>query len=311
MSAHAGPAPVPYRAELLAEAIRERAQEFDVPAAVDLLREYFPGRPVQFRSHPSHGPEPTVVRDIEVLDDRIIVTVNLGLRAGTSPLPSYFQALLADPACGEALAELIERLDGELLAARLATYRVDAGPLFPGDLARVRRQLLTLSQPASPTTLHWLFSTVFPELAVRVERSSLALVMPADEVCLGFGALGVATLGGQAVLPVGGLDVVLRTVESRTWSDGAWSQEGRRRVAEHVLPALAGTGAFLRVVLVDTQAASRLALSAETYLGYDPLVGDAAPRVNILFEGHVPATDVMTETSFVANFDYMNSLVPR
>jgi len=317
MSPPEGPAPapsappVPYASDLLAQAIRERAQDFDVPAIVDLLRESFPGRRLQFRGHPSHGPEPTVVRDVEVLDDRIVVTVNVGLRAGTSPLPSYFHQLLDDPACGEALGELIDRVDAELLASRLATYRVDAGALFPGDPARARRQLLALSRPASPSTLHWLFSSVFPELAVRVERSSIVRVMPADEVCLGFGVMGLATLGGEAVVPVSGFDVVLRTVESRTWADHAWSFEGRRRVEEHVLPALAGTGAFLRVVLVDAQAASRLALTSETYLGFDPLVGDAGPRVNILFEGHAPATEATIPNSFVVNFDYIDSGVTR
>jgi hypothetical protein len=278
-------------ADPLAEALRERGRRFDASSLLDLLAERYPGRPIVARSQPSLAPATTIFAGVDVSADEIVVRVNLGLRSATTPLPSYFLRLLDDFHAGPALAALVAQLDGGLLPSRLAAHHLDAGSLLPLDPEGARRQLFTLAQPASPSTLHWLFAAVFPEIEVRVERSPLVRVLPTDQARLGEAVMGVASLGGEAAVPVNGFDAVLRIHDSVTWGDVPWRREADRRVRAHVLPALAGTGAYLRVLLVDTAAEGRLALGAESlsYLGFDPLVRGASPLVTIVFDGQVPA----------------------
>ncbi|UQA56300.1 hypothetical protein [Polyangium aurulentum] len=282
------PPPPPPDDEAPGADIRARARDFDIAPLVELLSKRFPGRPIVFRSHPSLAPQASVVHDVELSPSEIVITVNLGLRSSTSPLPSYFLDLFVDPAGGDALAAVVEMLDAGLLPPRLATHRIDTSSLFPGDAARARKQILGLAQPASPSTLHWLFSTLFPELRVRVERSPLLGALAADEAVVGEAMLGAATLGGLARVPLNGFAIVLRTLESRTWSDESWGVEAQRRVIRHALPALAGTGAHLRVLLVDTEAHGRLALRMDSHLGMDALGNAASPRILVLFEGRAP-----------------------
>lgn len=282
----------------LAEALRMRGRRFDATSLLERLAEQFPGRPIRMRSQPSLAPSATLLEGVEVYPDHILVRVNLGLRSSTTPLPSYFLDLFDDPAAGPALQALVDQLDGRLLPARLAAYHFDAGPLLPVDPVVARGRLFALAQPASPSTLHWLFAAVFPEIEVRVERSPLVRILPTDEARLGDAdgprpgdaVMGVASLGGEAAVPVNGFDAVLRIEDSVTWGDVPWRFEANRRVRAHILPALAGTSAYLRVLLVDTAAQGRLALGQESrsYLGFDPLVRGAAPLVTLVFDGQVP-----------------------
>ncbi|MFS8066240.1 MAG: hypothetical protein ACMG6S_07690 [Byssovorax sp.] len=283
-----------------AEALRAHGRRFDASSLLDFLAKWFPHRRIVMRSQPSLAPAATLFDGVEVYLDHIVVRVNLGLRSGTTPLPSYFLDLFEDPSAGPELTALVDRLDGGLLPTRLAAYHLDAGALLPLDPERARLRLFTLAQPASPSTLHWLFAAIFPELEVRVERSPLVRILPTDEAIVGEAMMGVATLGGEAAVPVNGFDAVLRTSDSVTWGDKSWRREAHFRVHAHILPALAGTGAYLRVLLVDLEAQGLLALgpNVESYLGFDPLAGldppkrAAAPLVTIVFDGQVPAAPV-------------------
>ncbi|WP_437954777.1 hypothetical protein WME76_24765 [Sorangium sp. So ce119] len=88
-----------------------------------------------------------------------------------------------------------------------------------------------------------------------------------------------------------GFDAVLRVSDPLTWGDVPWRVEAHGRVRTHVLPALAGTGAYLRALLVHTQEQGGLALGPDSgsHLGFNPLGEAAAPIVTILFDGQVPA----------------------
>ncbi len=272
--------------------IGARARAFDATSLLDLLAERFPDRQILVRSQPSLAPAPTLFDGVEVYPDRIVVRVNVGLRSSTTPLPSYFLQLFAEPRVGPGLASLVDELDGGILPARLAAVHIDAGALLPLDPVGARRTLLTLAQPASPSTLHWLFAAVFPEFTVRVARSPLVRILPSDEARLEEAIMGIATLGGEAAVPVTGFDAVLRTRDSATWGDVPWRQEALRRVRAHVLSALAGTGTYLRVILVDTEAKGQLTLGSEsgTYLGFDPIERAASPLATLVFDGQVPET---------------------
>jgi hypothetical protein len=274
--------------EALEAAIRRRANAFDPPALIALLREKLPGRAIRFRCHPSLSTRSAIVHDVEIAPDHVVVTLNLGLRSSTSPLPSYFLELLAHPRAGPALEGILALLDDRLLRDRVDALLPElAERLFP-RAADVRRDALALARPASPLALHWILEKVYPELAVSVRRAPVRRGMPAQDPRLGQAVLGYAALGGEAEVAAPGLDALLVAEESTTWGGEPWAAEARRRLAARVLPALRDTGLHLRVILIDRQAEGRLDLVGTSHLGFEPIVRARPPKATLLFEGRVP-----------------------
>jgi predicted component of type VI protein secretion system len=270
--------------ERLEDSLRRRARDFDVPTLLDLLRTSFPGTPVYFRSRSSPGPRPTLVEDVELVSGAFVVTLNIGLLSVGGPLPSYFQDLFIQVG-GAALAALIERLDDPLLRARLATYQPEASAWLFDDVERFRADLRAIARPMTTGSLHGIFSALFPELSVRVERSSLRRAIPVERARLGRPVLGLAAMGGETEGRVAGFDVVLRTFESTTWGDVPWGAEARRRVLTLVVPLLEDRAAQLRVFLTDEEAAGELSIGRQSRLGIDALVRARRPNVATIFDG--------------------------
>ncbi|AUX29121.1 MULTISPECIES: hypothetical protein [Sorangium] len=272
----------------LEEAIRRRARAFDAPALVALLREKLPGLAIRFRGRASLATQPTLVDGVEFAPDHVVVTLNLGLRSSTSPLPSYFHELLAHPRAGPALEEILALLDDRLLRDRVDGLGPEAAERLLPRAGDLRRDALALARPASPLALRWILARIYPELGVTVRRAPVRRGMAAEDPRLGQARLGHAALGGEVEVAAPGLDVILTTEESTTWSGEPWAAEARRRLSAHVLPALRDTGAHLRVVLVDREARGRLDLLGASHLGFEALGRGEPPKATILFEGRVP-----------------------
>lgn len=265
--------------------IAARARDFDAPALLALLRSAFPGRTLRLRAFESASPQRTLVHAVVFDGDEIAVYLNAGLLSSTSPLPSYFTELLIGRAPDSSLHGLLASLNEVLLGLRVEALSPETSPrLFPWAPG-FRRAAVGLSAPASPSTLHWIFRAVFPELRVVVRRSDRALRVPTADVCLGQTPLGRGALGGEAKVPAPGFDVWLRADAPETLDGRAWGVEGRRRIEALVLPALAFTGVPLRVLLIELGPASALALREEIHLGFHALAAQAPPHVSVLFDG--------------------------
>lgn len=273
----------------LEEAIRRRACDFDAPTLVELLRELFPKREIRLKSDPSFGLRPTPVEAIEFHPDRIVVLLNIGLFSSSTPLPSHFRELLATPRSGPALEALLERLDERLLNDRIDALRPERSRSALRDPARFRANILRLAAPASPATIHRIATYLFPELSVSATRSANIRLLPIDPPRLGYATLGAAALGGHARAPAPTLELVLRTDETTTWRGEPWSIEAKRRVDEHLIPILAGSGVHITVLLVDLEGAGRLRLKTEGRVGTDSLAIGKSPQITVLFEGLPPA----------------------
>jgi len=272
----------------LEEAITQRARDFDPQALLALVRARFPTREIRLRSHPSFGLRPTQVEAVDFEPDAVIITLNIGLFSSSSPLPSYFQELFTAPHAGAALTRLVAELDHRLLSDRIEGMGPAKSPRFLPDLQRFREDLLQLAQVGSPATLHRVASHLFPELDVSVTRSPLRRRMPIDDPRLGYAALGGAALGGTALVPVQGLDVILRTEESTTWNGEPWTAEAKRRIDAHLIPLVEGTGIHLVILLVDFEGRARLSLRQDSAFGYEPLERAKAPQITVLFNGPAP-----------------------
>lgn len=275
------------RRDPLEAAIERRAREFDVAALIDLLPNLFPTREVRFRSHETQTPGGTLIEAITVGPRMILVSVNLGLLSPSGPLPSYLIELFSHRAASTHLQKLIERLDDGLLRIRLATFIPEASSRLMGHSEQVRADLLSLARPATSGTLHFLFSAVFPELRVLVQRTALTRPIPVERAQLGRPVLGVAAMGAETEGKVQGFDVVLRTSESETWGNLPWAPEARKRIRERILPRLEVTGTYLRVFLVDEEGRRELAVGGDSVLGFEPLGRAVSPLTTLIFEGCV------------------------
>src|SRR5689334_8044616 len=103
----------------LEDRISARARDFDAPALVALLRDAFPTRPIRFASHMSPATQGSIVHAVTFAVDHVLVTLNLGLGAVTSPLPSYFLDHLAHARIGPALAHPLAIADDRILRDRM------------------------------------------------------------------------------------------------------------------------------------------------------------------------------------------------
>lgn len=271
-----------------AASLLERGPSFDLAALLDLLRAWYPERPIRYACYPSRSPRGRLVERVELFDDHVLITLNMGLTAPNSPLTSYFFELMADPTRGEVLRALIGALDADLLKRRAAVFRPETDPWLLGDVNAVRAQLLTVLRPDSPWLLYRVFASVFPEMSVEVVAGALDEGLPASAMRMGSGLLGEAALGGHTISSAEGFAVTLRTRVEMTWSHEPWSHIARHRLTHDVLPLLAGTRMFLQVVLVDITAEQTMALGPSHNLGYEAMGGTHRPEVQVLYQQKVP-----------------------
>jgi hypothetical protein len=271
--------------------IKERIRGFDAVALLRLLAE-LGVHPLQirYRGHRASGPQPTLLHDIDFQPGGLIViTVTLGLSSCRSPLPAYLVAALADPGAGEALGKLLDFLDDRLVGERLASFRPELDPRFIPRWGKTRLDMLRLTTRTSPSRLHWMFQRIYPELGVTVRRVAGRRRMEVPDVRLGSGQMGIAAFGGEARVPISGLEVTLLCDEATTYTGDPWTVEADRRLTEHVFPLLGETGVYLTVALVffDRVAPSRF--DDRSHVSYNPLPGGPArPGRVVLFTGPIP-----------------------
>jgi hypothetical protein len=254
---------------------------------VKLLRAKFSDRALRFRSQPSMSPGPTVVQDVEFRPDAVIVTLNLGLFSGTTPLPSYFYEWLSGASPVRGLEAILGVLDDQLLRDRAEGTVVTESPRFLSEARALRRNLFELARPASAGTLRWLFASTFPELGIALSRGGVRRALSIDELRLGQARLGHTAMGGEADFLTPGYDVFLATGESTTWRGEPWPHEARRRLEERVFPALEETAVDLRIFIFDFEGSARLSLIRGSTFGFDALKRAASPHVVLLHEGRV------------------------
>ena len=259
--------------------IARRAPEFDPLALVGvLLHAGYAREEILFRSNPTDASAGSLVVSIEfhsLPPRRVVVTLNLGLLGSQSPLPSYFKQLLASGEIEEGgFLEFLHFFDHHLIRGQLEGVE----PELPGgafaDFDQTKRDYLRLMGLGSPSTLHWLFQLVFPELDVRVTRGTMTRTVPLDGIRLAVSRLGGSgVMGGRARVPVAGFAVTLYCEEEHSDFGHPWVEEVRRRLDSLAFPTLADASLDLRISLVIRSEKVWARLSHESYLGFDRIRG--------------------------------------
>jgi hypothetical protein len=210
----------------------------------------------------------------------------VGLLSAQSPLPSFMMQTM-DQLDHDRLERFIGFFDQQLLRECFAgLYPEREGSLLPGwpEAAKDRLRLL---RPTCQSTLHWLFSKVFPEAELSVRREVRHQRVSAPEMRLGASALGEGdSMGGFASIPTGGMEVRIFCNEPCSSSGVPWAVEALRRFEAKLLPLLSETVLMLTVILVLRDQEGFLRLERQSHLGYDPLHGaPVETRQVLLFSG--------------------------
>lgn len=289
--------------------VAQREQELSLIATrldVVALREALLGlgysdTEIEYRSHKSTVHRSRVVESVTFLPPprrRAVVTLNLGLLAAQSALPSYFQQIL-DQQEDESLTAFLNFFSHRLLrGAVLASFPERDTSLF-ADYWVTRCHLLNLSGKRSLSTVHWLFCRVFPELEVAVRRTVLRRPVRARSMLLGAWGLGDgAVCGGVSYVPTSATAVSLYCDDPVTGDHRPWPLVASERLRQEVFELLHAHGVFLEVSLVLRDQETFLMLAPDQYLGYQPIRPDstrapetrqaATARTVVLFSGEVP-----------------------
>ncbi|OJH40305.1 hypothetical protein [Cystobacter ferrugineus] len=255
--------------------IRERIRGFDIPALLAVLSASgYSDAQIEYRSHRTTVHQSHLVHDIQFIhqpNKRVIITVNMGLLSAQSPLPSFLMQTM-DQLDHDRLERFIGYFDHLLLhECFTGLYPERDEALLPG-WKQTQRDRLRMLRPTSPSTLHWLFSKIYPEVELSVRREVRQQRVPAREMRLGATTLGEGdAMGGFASIPTGGMEVKLYCDEPISSNGVPWAVEARRRFESDLLPLLSESVFMLTVFLVLRDQEAVLRIEQDSYLGYEPL----------------------------------------
>lgn len=273
--------------------ISKRIHDFDLLPLLRVLKKagYGPDD-ILFKSNASVCSQPGLVQGIRFLAEpaRAVVELNFGLLSAQTPLPAYFTKKMESGYFdSKAFEAFIGFFDHRLIRGWLMNVLPEINTELFQDWEQVKQWYLGMVDLKSPGSLHWLFELVYPELDVRVEKST-----PGRELATSFPRLGKTVLGDDAIfgkktkVPVYGNRVTLFSEDEIAGTGEPWPAEAKLRLKEQIFPVLRHSGADLEVFLVIKSQTRWAKLHKESYLGYDSMKGgDAKSRRIRIFRGRL------------------------
>ena len=246
-----------------------------------------------FRSHFSNCSQSRLIEAIEFRrspDKKVILTLNLGLLAAQSLLPSYFfKHVQANSIEEQRFADFFGYFDDRILRRFLLSIYPELDDSIEPDWESRKRIALQTLKLDSVVSLHWLLQQVFPELQVRVEKTRLQRSIDLGAPILGKSRLGYQTvLGKIKKMPVPGKRITLICDDDHYRKDRPWPHEIEARLQRLLFPVLQDLDLDIEIWLTIRSQGTALNLKQSSYLGYENLLSDQLQMRNIrIFSGHV------------------------
>ncbi|HCY86360.1 MAG TPA: hypothetical protein DHV36_14590 [Desulfobacteraceae bacterium] len=274
--------------------IRENATRFDLISLIRLLRHIgYEDHQIRFKSYNTQLSQKSLIQEIKFRKwpgEIAELTLNLGLLAPQTPLPSYFQKIIDKGMIDVNAFYLFLNFFDQPLTEELvkSVMPEENTKLFP-DWDQTRMNFIKMLDLKSVNSLHWFVSLFFPELTLRVDKISSRRDIATNPFVLGRAVLGdTATFGARTNIATRGVRITLFSEEERTNKDVPWPKEIRRRLETHVFPVLSTVGVDIQVVLVIRFQETWAKLEQNSYLGYDKIQGGDNPvRMIRIFSGHL------------------------
>ena len=267
--------------------ISKEIHRFDLISLLYLLFKLgYSQEQIFFVSHYDLSSQPSLLRQIEFHDQpqrQVTVFINLGLMSVQTPLPSYFFRQLDQGVIdSDTFSEFVAFFDQLLLREFVfAVYPEINQKIFP-DWELAKRHFIAHMNLRSCSTLHWLFSVVFPELGVQVEKALFSRSMETRDIILGRSHLdGNSVFGKRTSTPVQGLRVQLISDDEKTSLGVPWPREIRDRMEAMIFPLLKSVGIDIEIFLIIRLQTSWAKLDTESFLGYDRIKGGSEQQRRI------------------------------
>lgn len=300
--------PVTRREQLEAHLLRN-APLMDLASLLAVLHSigYSP-QDIEYRSHLTTLHQPSLVLGIEfrpvLADPRTssvaVITLNMGLLAPQSPLPSYVFRYLATQH-RTSLSDFIGLCAHHLLR-QVAESQAHSFLFAPQRRRSLVRQTLTLLGLTTPSTLHWLLEHAFPELEAEVSRSTQRIAMPARQITLGATNFGDgSSFGAQTFLQIPSLHIHLWTDGLHSPTGDRWTREVPARLAAWLWPLFEQHSVYVEVELHIRHASDALTLGPSAQLGYQPFFSPQKPSVVrhlLIFRGDIQQVTRQASNTF-------------
>jgi predicted component of type VI protein secretion system len=278
------------------ERICAEIAQFNILALLDLLEHMgYERHEILFRGHASQVSQSAFLHAIEFVSrprDLVIVTVNMGLLSANSPLPSYFLLMMERADMEEQLfLSFMDYFNHQLVTNYIMSLAPTRELTVYSDWTKTKSNYLAMKGLKSTSTLHWLFQQIFPELDVEVKKTPLNEELTLETIEIGppYKLGSAAVFGSRCQVSVMGVAVTLYTEDEFFYPGRGWAREIEDRLFKIVFEVFAGAEVKLRVFLVITSQQGGARLGAESYLGYDKIIGGDDPMRRIcLFSGEVP-----------------------
>jgi len=274
--------------------IKLKIHEFDIISLIRLLESTgYSMEEIRFKGHNSICSQSRLIQDIGFKNEpvrEVVITMNLGLLSPQSPLPNYFRKKLdKDIGNTSSFENFIGYFDHHLIKDYICNIYPEINRFFFPSWDLTRQYYLRMLDLKSISTIHWLFTTAFPELDVRVQKAFLNYKFQTSQICFGKTDIGSeAVLGGNANIPIYGLEIIFYSEDENTYTQIPWPREIKKRMKKLIFPILKPIGVDFKIYLVLRSKKKWARLHSETLLGYDRLQNDhkSYSRTKI-FKGHV------------------------
>jgi len=276
--------------------VSREARRFDLRPLIELLRSRgYAREDILFEGTRQSMASPALIESIVFVDRpsrRVIVTLNLGLLADGTLLPTYFAEVVDASPRGEAFYDFIRFFDHRLLENFLrAVYPEDEGGPF-GDYERALRSYFRLTRPDSTSTLAWIFRRLMPDHCLRVERRGFTSQSGTHAFLTGKSLLdGTGILGRVYPWNSAGFIVTIIVEEETDERGRPWPAQIQARLRERILPLLEPYRIPLLVKLDVLNHASWVELEERSakaqigYLGYERIRGKPGEHSVVLYRG--------------------------
>jgi hypothetical protein len=205
-----------------------------------------------------------------------LIELNLGLLGAQSVLPDYFfKQVDVGIIDARQFVAFFKYFDHLLLRNYILALYPELNEKDYKSWESRKHELLFTMRLDSTSSLHWLTQLVFPELLVRVEKSSFNRNIELGNPVLGKAKLGYHTVFGKnRTIPVTGKRITLITDEDNYINDRPWTEEINHRLEKLIFPVLRKVGLDLEIWLVNRAQGNWLSLNQGSYLGFDTIISD-------------------------------------
>jgi len=278
----------------LEKKINERLHHFDILSLLRLLIDmgYRPDE-IRFKGLNSICSQSRLIEGVRFYDDpveSVEITLCIGLLGAQSPLPAYFRRKMeSEISSSNAFVDFIGYFDHLLIRDYICNIYPEINRFFLSPQELTMQNYLHILDLRSSSVLHILFSRVFPEAGIELEKVLLNRGIKADPVRLGESRLGGdCVFGRKTAIPVFGRRIVLHCEDEMTDTQVPWPEEIRNRLKRLLFPLLAPLGMEMEIDLVLRSRKRWVRLHPDTYIGYDTIKSNnpGHRRVSI-FKGQV------------------------